>query len=180
MKIYLTRHGQTDWNLAHKLQGRVDIALNKTGEEQAQIAKEKLKDAKIDLIICSPLKRAKKTAEIINTDRKIPIIYDERIAERDCGEFEGKTVQEMKSTEFWNYEKNIQYEKAEDMQSFFNRVYGFLNETKEKYQDKNILLVAHGGVSVPVICYFNGIPKEENLISIGIKNCEVKEFEVKE
>ena len=179
MKIYLTRHGQTDWNLAHKLQGRVDIALNKTGEEQAQIAKEKLKDAKIDLIICSPLKRAKKTAEIINTDRKIPIIYDERIAERDCGEFEGKTVQEMKSTEFWNYEKNIQYEKAEDMQSFFNRVYGFLNETKEKYQDKNILLVTHGGVTRAISGYFNGANEEGILEDLKLNNCEIRTFETK-
>ena len=184
MKIYLTRHGQTDWNVEHRPQGKADIELNRKGEEQARIvAKEKLNNTYIDLIICSPLKRAKRTAEIINTDRNIPIIYDERISERDFGEFEGKTIDEIKNETkfqgFWNYEYNIQYKKAENIQKFFNRVYEFLDETKEKYRDKNILLVAHGGVSVPVICYFKGIPKEENLIKMGIKNCEVKEFEIK-
>ena len=79
MKIYVTRHGQTDWNLEGKTQGRVDIELNEVGIKQAKQTKEKLKNIDIDLIICSPLKRAKKTAEIINEGRNIPIIYDEEI-----------------------------------------------------------------------------------------------------
>lgn len=59
MEILITRHGQTDWNLQRKLQGRADIELNQTGIEQAKIAKEELVNEKIDLIICSPLKRAR-------------------------------------------------------------------------------------------------------------------------
>ena len=180
MKIYFTRHGQTDWNVAHKFQGKADIALNSTGEEQAKIAKEKLENEKIDLIICSPLKRARRTAEIINSDKKLPIIYDERISERDFGEFEGKTKEEIKMSGFWNYDENVKYDKAENIQDFFKRVYTFLDEIKERYKDKNILIVAHGGVSVPVICYFNEIPKEENIIKMAIGNCEVREFEMKE
>lgn len=183
MKIYLTRHGQTDWNVAHKPQGKADIELNQVGEEQAKVVKEQLQDEKIDLIICSPLKRAKKTAEIINSEKQIPIIYDERISERDFGEFQGKTLEKMKSKVqfqgFWNYEDNVHYEKAENIQDFFNRVYVFLEEIQEKYKDKNILIVTHGGVSIPVTCYFNGIPKEKSLINLGIKNCEVKKFEIK-
>ena len=66
MKIYVMRHGQTDWNLAGKAQGRTDIELNDTGIEQAKQTKKQIDNYKIDLIICSPLKRARKTAEIIN------------------------------------------------------------------------------------------------------------------
>ena len=66
MKIYVIRHGQTDWNVAGKCQGRTDIELNETGIEQAKQAKEQLKNYNIDQIICSPLKRTRKTAEIIN------------------------------------------------------------------------------------------------------------------
>ena len=63
MRILITRHGQTDWNLEHKVQGKADIDLNETGKKQAEETREKLWNEKIDLIICSPLKRAKQTAD---------------------------------------------------------------------------------------------------------------------
>lgn len=72
MKLFLTRHGQTDWNIAQKIQGRTDIELNATGIRQAENTREKLLDETIDLIISSPLKRTKKTAEIIATRKKYP------------------------------------------------------------------------------------------------------------
>lgn len=89
MEILLTRHGQTDWNVLKKVQGKADIELNKKGIEQAEATRDTLKNEKIDLILCSPLKRAKQTADIINQERNIPIIIDERVSERDFGEFEG-------------------------------------------------------------------------------------------
>ena len=66
MAVLMTRHGQTDQNVEKRVQGKADIELNATGIEQAKITSEKLKDEKIDIIISSPLKRAKQTAEIIN------------------------------------------------------------------------------------------------------------------
>lgn len=77
MKIYVVRHGQTDWNVAGKCQGRTDIELNNTRIEQAKNTKGQLKNHNIDLIICSPLKRAIKTVEIINEETKCNIIIDE-------------------------------------------------------------------------------------------------------
>ena len=84
--IYLTRHGQTDWNVQKKVMGRCDEPLNEKGREQAKQTKELLSDINFDLIICSPLLRAKETAQIINQDRNIKIEYDDRIIERDFGE----------------------------------------------------------------------------------------------
>ena len=104
MKIYVTRHGQTDWNVQGKTQGRADIELNEVGIKQAKQTKEELKNIDIDLIICSPLKRAKKTAEIINEGRNIPIIFDDQIIERNFGEFEGEKI---KFDEFWDYKTKI-------------------------------------------------------------------------
>lgn len=80
MDIYITRHGQTDWNVDHKVQGKADIDLNSVGIEQAKSTKQKLDNEKIDLIICSPLKRASQTADVINNGRNIPVIFDERIS----------------------------------------------------------------------------------------------------
>ena len=63
--LYIMRHGKTDWNAKHKLQGRTDIPLNEEGIQMAEQAKEKYKDVNFDICYCSPLVRAKQTAEII-------------------------------------------------------------------------------------------------------------------
>ena len=175
--LYVTRHGQTDWNLYGKVQGKADIDLNSKGIEQAKETMEKLKEKPIDFIICSPLKRARQTAQIINTAKNIPIIFDERISERDFGEMEGMSKNDFDFQAFWNYEKNMTYQKAENIRVFFNRIFLFLEEIKKKYKNKNILLVTHGGVSIAINCYFHGIPQNGECLQLSIKNCEVKKFQ---
>lgn len=175
MKIYVTRHGQTDWNVQGKTQGRADIELNEVGIKQAKQTKEELKNVDIDLIICSPLRRAKKTAEIINEGRNIPIIFDDQIMERDFGEFEGEKI---KFDEFWDYNAHPRYQKVETIQEIISRISNFLDRIKEEYKDKNILLVTHGGVSIAINCYFKGIPADGKLINYCLHNCEVQEFEI--
>lgn len=58
MKLFITRHGQTDWNLRGIIQGTTDIPLNDTGRAQALTVAKVLKEEKLDAIIVSPLKRA--------------------------------------------------------------------------------------------------------------------------
>ena len=189
MEIFVVRHGQTDWNVLEKLQGKTDIELNEVGRKQAQTTGEQIKNENIELIIASPLKRAKETAEIINKNFNAPIIEDERLMERGYGELEGKTRTERNTLkefsegkdEFWNYNKNIGDYNVEKITKFFDRVYEILDEIKEKYQNKKILIVTHGGTSVAIKCYFMNYPLE-NLIGRydikGLKNCEVAKFEV--
>ena len=64
------------------------------------------------------------------------------------------------------------------MEHLFNRVYEFLDEIKEKYKDKTILLVTHSGITKVINCYFNGIPEDGNLQVLGLNNCEVKIYEM--
>ena len=174
MKIYVTRHGQTDWNVQGKTQGRTDIELNEVGIEQAKQTKEALKNIDIDLIICSPLKRARKTAEIINEGRNIPIIFEEQIIERNFGEFEGEKI---KFDEFWDYNLKPNYQRAETIKEIISRISNFLDKIKEEYKNKTVLLVKHGGVSIAINCYFKGIPEDGKLINYCLHNCEVQEFE---
>lgn len=170
--IYVVRHGETDWNKFHKVMGRVDIPLNETGKDQARITSEKLKDYKIDLIISSPLKRAKETANIINEIKNIEIKYDDRLKERDFGEFEGVDYNEGYDPYLWDYYENKKYQRAEQMQEFFERIYNLLNELDN---NKNILLVTHGGVSAAINCYFKKDIPTGSLTEAGIflKNCEI-------
>ena len=65
MKLYIIRHGQTDWNRARRLQGRTDIPLNEWGRRVAELTREGLKDVTFDVAFTSPLIRAKETAELI-------------------------------------------------------------------------------------------------------------------
>ena len=125
MKLLLTRHGQTDWNVAGKIQGITDIELNETGIKQAETTGEKLLNENIDVIISSPLKRARKTAEIIKGERNIPLIIDDSLKERRFGKFEGKTREEFDFDEIWNYKLNKQYEDAESTGELFERVTRF-------------------------------------------------------
>lgn len=178
--ILLTRHGQTEWNVLGKVQGRADIVLNENGIQQAEETAKLLSEEKIDLIICSPLKRAKQTAEIICKDRNIPIIYDKDVIERDFGEFEGINKKDFDFEGYWSYKQNNKYKKAENIQEFFNRVYNFLNKIKDEYKDKRVLIVAHGGISIPVNCYFNGIPEDDKLLKLVLGNCEVVKYKYKD
>ena len=180
--IYITRHGQTDWNVQKKVMGRFDEPLNQNGLKQAEETRKKLIDIDIDLIICSPLMRAKQTAEVINTNRNIPIIYDDRIIERDFGEFEGMETKDFDFQGYWNYYENMQFQSAENIQVFFQRVYNFLNDIIKKYHGKNILLVAHGGVSIPVACYFNDNIPKGSLVDAGLVlgNCQVASYSIDE
>ena len=177
--IYIVRHGETDWNVLGKVQGSKDIPLNENGRRQALLTKSELDNKEIDLIIASPLKRAKETAEIINRGRNLPMIIDDRIRERSFGEFEGEEFTVLDTKPFWDYYINEEYEEAESVQEFFKRVYDFLDDITVKYKDKNVLLVTHGGVSLPVHCYFNKMIPEGSLIdaNIMLDNCQVKEFE---
>ena len=148
-----------------------------------------IRNENIDLIITSPLKRAKETAKIINMNFNVTIIEDNRLMERNFGRSEGLTKSDIKKlkeinpemNDIWNYNRNIDCNGMETIQDFCNRVYEFLDEISERYKDKNILLVTHGGVSVPIKYYFMKEPLE-NFVDRdnikGIKNCEIIKFKI--
>ena len=189
MYIFFTRHGQTNWNLESRIQGQKDIELNDAGRKQAESVRDIVKGEKYDLIICSTLKRARETAEIINQALNIPIVEDARLKERSFGKSEGHTKAEIHEiekehpeiTDIWNYKRNVGYNGIEPFKDFAKRVYDFLDEITKKYHDKRILIVSHGGVFVPIYFYANKIPLEAVTSLEGtpkLKNGDVYKFEI--
>ena len=83
--LYVVRHGHTDWNSQKITMGRKDISLNELGIKEAHTTSDILQDYSFDFIICSPLIRARQTADIINQKKNNKIINDERIIERNLG-----------------------------------------------------------------------------------------------
>ena len=82
---YIIRHGKTDWNVRHKMQGRTDIPLNEEGRQMAEAAREEYRDVHFDICFCSPLIRARETAEILLRGRDVPIVTDNRLMEMSFG-----------------------------------------------------------------------------------------------
>ena len=160
MKLYLVRHGETDWNKVKKIQGQVDIPLNQFGKHLAEETAEGLHDIPFDLCISSPLSRAYETARIILEGRDVPIITDARIGEMAFGEYEGKCC----ARDHW--------ELPEDFQKFFDDPVGFRpGKGGESFADVR----KRTGI-------LNNIRKEplEKYWGIGVhSNCAVTEVEVK-
>jgi broad specificity phosphatase PhoE len=178
--IYFVRHGQTDWNLEKKLQGLVDIPLNETGKQHARDVRDELVRGGVafDVVLASPLKRARQTADIINEAYSLPITTVDGLKERDFGEFEGriKTLHKEWYEDFWNYNKDLHYERAENVQDFVQRVSKQIVKIKDKYAGKNVLIVAHGGVGLGFSAYFSGVPKNGKLLGLLISNGETMKF----
>ncbi len=180
--IYFLRHGSTDWNenlnsegkKDPKCQGRCDLHLNDKGKKQALKAKEELNEIKFDKIICSPLIRTKETLSIAY-DGAAPIIYDNRIIERDFGEFEGLTRSEFDFNGFWNVYSNQKFNKAESILEVQNRVFNLLDELKDN-PNENVLIVAHGGVGLVLMSYFEGVPEDGDYLNFELGTGKLKEF----
>jgi len=100
-KVYLIRHGQTEWSKSKKHTGLTDIPLTDEGKKQAEWLKEKLAGIKFKKVFCSPLDRAKQTCKIAGFLDVAEI--DEDLYEWDYGDYEGKTTAEIKETNHkWN------------------------------------------------------------------------------
>lgn len=125
MRLILVRHGQTDWNLKHLMQGMTDIPLNETGKMQAFNVKEKLKNVKLDICFSSPLSRAIETAK-----------------------------------------------------DLFARASDLLNDIKEKYSDKTVLVVSHGATIRALHYIITGYDEKTNFLEMKIPNCSILEYEI--
>lgn len=177
MKILIIRHGETDWNCEKRLQGRTDIELNDTGRKQAFEAKKMLDKRDIDLVVCSPLKRARETASIIVGERNIPIICDDRVMERSFGDIEGSLIKDIDLSDAWELGGSLKYDGMESSELLMARITDFLNDMYSKYSDKTILVVTHGAVTIGVGCYFNGYGDSKTRKTYFCDNCVVKEYD---
>jgi len=174
VKVYIVRHGEVPHN-ALKVYSNENEDLNENGIMQAEQLKNKIHDLEYDIIISSPLIRAKHTAEIINVKNK-DILIDNRLEERNPGDLSGQPLEVTNREEYWNYYTEIQYGTSENIQEFFKRVYNFLDELKTKDYEI-VLIVAHSGVSKAFNGYFDGI-QDGKFLNRGLKNCEIKEYEL--
>lgn len=175
MKIYVARHGKTSWNDKFIVCGRTDVELNQEGIKQAEILALEAKTCNIDIIISSPLKRAYDTAMIVAKECSLDVLIDDRLIEQNYGKFEGVSGHDeafLANKRCFAYK----YPGGESMMQMAYRVYGLLEELKEKYYEKNVLLVCHGGVCRVIRTYFEDMTNEE-YFSYNEDNAKLVEYE---
>lgn len=176
MKLYVLRHGETNENINHIMQGNMDTVLNETGKQQAISIRKKVEDANINVVISSPKTRTLQTAQLAAPN--ITIIEDDRLLSRNHGEFQGMKRTEINLKDYWNIKLNKQYEKAECMGSLFNRVSSLLSDISIKYGDSNVLIVTHSGITRVLYYYFNGFPEDGDLTEYESTNCSFEQYEL--
>lgn len=190
MMIYMIRHGETEWNRIHKVQGHTDIPLNEYGRHLAEETAEGMKEIPLDLGYTSPLLRARETAEIIIGSRDIPLYDEERIKEIGFGRYEGMyTGGENKDAQgeafnrfFSDMAHYIPPEDAETVEQLYERTGDFLKEicAREDLADKNILVSTHGAAMTALLNRIKGNLSVADFWKDEVPpNCSVTMVEVK-
>ncbi|MBR3176889.1 histidine phosphatase family protein [Candidatus Saccharibacteria bacterium] len=177
MKLYLVRHGQTDWNVQMLAQGRTDIPLNSTGIAQAEALRDRVKDYKFDICYCSPLVRAAKTAEIV-VDGRCKIVPDKLLVERCFGKYEGTSPTDD-WLKYWHLDCNDDEMGMEPLTKVFERSKEFLEKIRKNHSsDASILIVGHGGMLKTLHYNIVGYEDDTDFMSMHFKNGDIWEYEL--
>lgn len=152
MKLLVVRHGETQFNAERRYLGALDPELNATGISQARALNAVL-PATLNAVVCSPLRRARQTADIVCEGRNIKPSLNEAFRERNVGVFEGLTQEEAKARfpALWAENITRHWERApesgETIEAVVERVLEGLRQMYGSYEGKVVALVAHGFVA---------------------------------
>jgi alpha-ribazole phosphatase/probable phosphoglycerate mutase len=172
MKIYLIRHGQTDWNIAGRIQGSHDIPLNETGLRQAEHLAEAMDTRPVTRIFSSTLVRAKETAEKIGERQKVEVCLMEQLIEVEFGKWEGLTWDEIQKA----YPKEYGYwtinpaeaapPDGERFETIMNRCVQAWNEILEVTNGReDVAIVSHGATLAHLFSHMmRNAPREDHVI----------------
>lgn len=177
MNLYVVRHGETIWNVERRVQGITDIPLTEKGMKDAEELQELISTLNIDVVISSPLERARETAKIL-VNNSLPINTDDRIKERDWGMNEGALIDTVDRWDCWDVVLNTKVQNIECIQDFMYRVSSFIEDIKVRYKDSNVLIVTHSAVSRVIHYLLETIPEDANLSRIDIPNLRIIEYKI--
>lgn len=164
-RIYLVRHGETEWNKSGRYQGKTDVPLSSTGILQAKSCAEVLRKIQIDRIVCSNLSRALLTAQTINEDRNIPLTIDKDLQELNFGDWEGLTYDEITARwpgaieEMYSNPSTVGISNGESWPVLQERSWQAVKRELTKTEEgETLLVVCHGGTIRALLCKLLNIP----------------------
>lgn len=171
--IYLVRHGETDWNLFKRCNGMTETFLNQTGFLQAKLQAKNLKDINIDVCFCSSQIRARQFCEILYSGS---VIFDERLVEMFCGEFEGMEEAPEMMKAFWQAIQTGD-RGTEHFRSFIKRNCDVCDMIEKDYKGRNVLIITHAANARVINYYFTGKPQNYDWNKQVIQKGELITFE---
>lgn len=168
-RFCIVRHGETDWNRERRLQGHLDIPLNRQGEEQAlRLATAlQLRGQRFDSLHVSSLTRTRQTAAPLMDKLKLTAQFHDALKERHYGAFQGKTYDEARAAmpEAWrkHQDRDPHYDMdgGETLQGFHQRIISHINRLAEAHPAQTVLVVAHGGVLEMIYRHATGTPLQK-------------------
>ena len=166
VELIFVRHGRIDSNVRRAYCGQTDRELDAEGVRQAQGARDRLKEIKLDGIFASPLKRTLKTAQIINEFHKIDIAPSESIMEQNFGIWEDCTWEEIctrnpEEAKYWRDDwKDYCMEKGESSRQVHERNAGFIDGLLERHKSGTFLIVTHLGCIRHLLAHLLGMGME--------------------
>lgn len=187
MKFYFVRHGETEWNVLKKIQGKTDVPLNENGQNQAKALAASLVEQKLHAvkIYTSPQLRATQTAEIIGNALHIECEKLQGLIEMDLGEWEGsnwETIEEEYAQEYhnWNeHRRHVHTPGGECYNEVLERTLDALKHILSKEND-NVIVVTHSAILMSLRVYLAKLPFEEMVRRFKTKNTELVEIDESE
>lgn len=164
IKLFLVRHGETDWNVKQRFQGQSDVPLNATGRAQAMAIAQRLSGEQIDAIYASDLSRAWDTAAAIAKTRALKIRPEPNLREGNFGEWEGATYDEIQTRDpeavkAWHEDlSTFAPPGGETINQLTARVKKTYQQITTEHEDQTVLLAAHGGSLQMLIANLLGLP----------------------
>ncbi len=173
-KVIIVRHCQAEGNLKRFFQGKIDTDITPHGKKQIGQAAELLSREPIEEIYCSPLLRARKTAEGINIYHELPIHIENSLIEINAGEWEGKFLKDLEKMypeQYYNWYNNPSVFKApggESMEQVYERVKKAILKIVLENKNKTVCIVSHGCAIRNMMCFAHGLEISDiKNISIG-------------
>jgi glucosyl-3-phosphoglycerate phosphatase len=177
-RLVLLRHGQTDYNLAGRMQGHLDSLLTEVGREQAVAIAPEVVRMTPDRLISSDLRRAVHTADIIGGAAGIPVKLDPRLRETHLGEWQGRTVGEIEKAwpgaiAHWRSDPAWAPPGGESRIDVVRRSRPVVEELDDEVSGSNAtaVLVAHGGMIAGLVCGLLALPIGSWPAIGGVGNC---------
>ncbi|MDF2521530.1 MAG: Phosphoglycerate mutase [Clostridia bacterium] len=167
LRLYIVRHGQTEFNVEGRLQGRMDSPLTEKGLRDAEALGKYLSDISFDMVLASPSKRAQRTAEIICSGKDISIQVEPDMREINLGSWEGRTKEEVlraypqEGEIFYNKPHLYKPLEGDNYYDVQERAAAAVKRLADECQEGNILIVTHTVVVRAIVAYFMGYPMEK-------------------
>ena len=157
-KIFLVRHGETDWNREHRVLGRSEVPLNSTGKAQAKDLASFLPFFKVHTVYSSPLKRTQQTAEILSSHLGINLESDSHFTEADTGLWEGHLWKEFDNDpirkDYYLHPETVAPPNGETFSQVIKRATLGVKRLLQRHPEGGFLIVTHSDLIRSILCHY--------------------------